>query len=418
MRVNRDDKLLQEFAADLMALRNRAGKPSYETLQTLTYQFSRWPQKRSTINAKLNGKSEPTEQFVEAIVEACQRYAEQRGVPLTGADADTDRWVLRCAGVRKETAQARRVRAKVAPEPPPDPGFRPVSAWRPEQLGVHPAIKVRGSAPLDNRPPRYVERQHDAELRALLAHLPAQPTMIALVGEAAAGKTRSAYEAVSRCLPDWVLVVPDTPGELSGLLADGLPAGRCVIWLDDAQQYLLDPSAAGALQKLRRQPYGQVLVMATLWPGQWGDAFQVEGKDFRSGHAGARRVLEGAVRVSVPESFDHVDLSRAAAEGRADPRVAEAVRDCGPGGSVTQFLAAGPALANFYDDAHPLAKAILSAAMDARRLRYASLLPAGYLWNAAAGYLTAEQRAEPSPGWFADAAPPAAASRYSGRWPL
>ena len=383
MRANRANQVLAEFAAELSALRDRAGKPSYETLQTLTHRYSQWPQKRTTINDKLMGKSEPTEEFVAAFVEACKLYAEERGTHLSAADADTRSWLARCTRMRREVAEARRVRAKVAPEPAADPTLRPIGAWKPEQLGIHPAIKVPGSAPLDSRLPRYVERQHDLELRDLLGQLPAEPRMIVLVGEAATGKTRTAYEAVSRCLPDRPLAVPGAPDELPGLLADGLPATPCVVWIDDAREYLQDATAVGALHKLLGQPYGEVVVIATLWPVHWNEIDFAEEKDSEESRARARRVLERAIRFPVPDSFDRVDLSHAAAEGRADPRIAAAVRDCGPGGQVTQVLAAGPALTNFYDGAHAFTKAVVTAAMDARRLGYAGLVPAGFLWGAA-----------------------------------
>jgi TPR repeat protein len=418
MRANRADQILAEFAAGLSALRDRAGQPSYETLQTLTHRCSQWPQKRSTIYDKLSGKSEPTEEFTAAFVEACRLYAEERGRPLSAADTDTRSWLARCTRVRKEVAEARRVRAKVIPEPMADPAIRPIGAWKPEQLGIHPAIKVPGSAPVDNRAPRYVQRQHDLQLRYLLGQLPAEPRMIVLVGEAATGKTRTAYEAVSRWLPDRPLAVPGAPDELPGLLADGLPASPCVVWIDDAREYLRDATAVGALHKLLGQPYGEVVVIATLWPVHWNEIDFAEEKDSGESRARARRLLERAIRLPVPDSFDRVDLLHAAAEGRADPRIAAAVRDCGPGGQVTQVLAAGPALTDFYDDADAFTKAVVNAAMDARRLGYTGLVPAGFLWGAAGGYLSGEHRAGPPSDWFATAVRRCTAKAHGAVAPL
>ena len=211
-------------------------------------------------------------------------------------------WLARCTRMRAEVAEARRVRAKVTPEPKADPTLRPIGAWKPEQLGIHPAIKVPGSALLDNRLPRYVERQHDRELRELLAQLPAEPRMIVLVGEAATGKTRTAYEAVSRCLPGRPLAVPGAPDELSGLLADRLPATPCVVWIDDAREYLQDAAAVGALHKLLGQPYGEVVVIAALWPVHWNEISFAEEEGSEESRARARRVLERAIRFPVPDS--------------------------------------------------------------------------------------------------------------------
>lgn len=192
----------------------------------------------------------------------------------------------------------------MTPEPKADPTLRPIGAWKPEQLGIHPAIKVPGSALLDNRLPRYVERQHDRELRDLLVQLPAEPRMIVLIGEAATGKTRTAYEAVKRCLPGRPLVVPGSPGELPGLLADRLPATPCVVWIDDAREYLQDATAVSALHKLLSQPYGAVVVIAALWPVHWNEIGFAGEKGSEESRARARRVLECAIRFPVPDSFD------------------------------------------------------------------------------------------------------------------
>jgi TPR repeat protein len=394
------DRILADFAAELRELRDRAGQPSYERLATLTHR-TRWPQSRSGIHDKLAGISAPNEEFVKAFVEACRLYAEQRGEPLSAEDAHPRVLVGRCTRVGKEIAEARRLRrSAVAQDPAVDTARRPIARWSPVQLGVHPTIQVRGRAPWQQAMPQYVKRRHDGRLRALLTESPGEPKMIALVGKASTGKTRSAYEAVSSQLQDWQLVVPGTPGELADLLSGDAVDAQCVIWLDEAQNYLDDAAATLALRKLLCQGYGEVVVIATLWPAYWNALCAPAERDAEDSRFQARRVLELAARVDVPEGFDRVDLALARELGRIDSLIAAAVRDCGPRWEITQVLAAGPGLVHHYDGADSFAKAVLTAAMDARRLGYTGLVSADFLHGAAIGYLDGERRAEAATDWF------------------
>jgi hypothetical protein len=77
-----------------------------------------------------------------------------------------------------------------------------------------------------------------------------------------------------------------------------------------------------------------------------------------------------------------------------------------PNGEITQTLAAGPQLIDYYEHAADprdcYGKAIITAAMDARRLGHASTLPAALLQAAAPGYLTDDQRKQARAAWFAE----------------
>jgi hypothetical protein len=72
------------------------------------------------------------------------------------------------------------------------------------------------------------------------------------------------------------------------------------------------------------------------------------------------------------------------------PRLAEAVARA-EDGRITQFLAGGPALRERYRNAPAAAKALLEAAMDARRLGHSLYLPHALLEAVASGYLTDQQ---------------------------
>src|SRR5947208_9515885 len=75
----------------------------------------------------------------------------------------------------------------------PRPPVRPVSAWTARDLGVHASIVVDGE-PAEL--PRYVVRRHDEQVRSLFARCTVESLMVVLVGGSAAGKTRTAYEAL------------------------------------------------------------------------------------------------------------------------------------------------------------------------------------------------------------------------------
>jgi hypothetical protein len=78
------------------------------------------------------------------------------------------------------------------------------------------------------------------------------------------------------------------------------------------------------------------------------------------------------------------------ANAGGDPRWAEALQQA-RAGALTQYLAGGPALIGLYQKAAAEARAVLHAAMDARRLGHRVALPRLLLEQAAAGYLNEDQ---------------------------
>lgn len=73
-------------------------------------------------------------------------------------------------------------------------------------------------------------------VRAKVAAAAQRGGFVLLVGRSSVGKTRSAFEAVTGLLPDWWLVHPDGPGEVTDLAQ--APSARTVVWLDEMQRYL------------------------------------------------------------------------------------------------------------------------------------------------------------------------------------
>jgi hypothetical protein len=233
--------------------------------------------------------------------------------------------------------------------------------------------------------PPYVRRQHDEDLaRVVAAAAGGQSQLAVLVGGSSTGKTRACWEAVTApgALPEgWRLWHPFHPTRSEALLG-GLPSvgPRTVVWLNEAQLYLLQASgdagerAAAGLRTLLADPArAPVLVLATLWPEYWSA--------LTLGNGTSSTLLEEGSQVMVPGVFAGTDLDDAARAGRGDPRLAAAAGAVG--GQVTQFLAGAPVLLDRWRTAPPGARAVIEAAMDARRLGHGPALPRAFLQAAA-----------------------------------
>ncbi|MER5638201.1 hypothetical protein ABT095_14730, partial [Kitasatospora sp. NPDC002227] len=257
--------------------------------------------------------------------------------------------------------------------------------------------------------PDYVERGHDRQLRAQLEAAAAdrQTVLVVVRGESCTGKTRTAFEAIQRCLADWQLVFPKDTDSLLALLAASVLAPRTILWLNEAQDFLTGPAGEAASAALRRrleQP-GPVVVLATLWPAYHRELTATPPRGEADVHARARALLGPVAPVDVPGVFTGQALRNV--RSRTHPSLATAVRTSA-NGAITQTLAAGPQLVDRYEQAGTppacYGRAVITAAMDARRLGHTSPLPAELLKAAAPGYLTDEQRAAAdSDTWFAHA---------------
>ena len=97
----------------------------------------------------------------------------------------------------------------------------------------------------------------------------------------------------------------------------------------------------------------------------------------------------------MPAAFTAAQLQRLREAG--DARLAQAAAGA-QDGQVIQFLAGAPELLARYRNAPPAAKALIHAAMDARRLGTGIALPQAFLEAAAPGYLTDDRMGRPGRG--------------------
>ncbi|MEU5242626.1 hypothetical protein AB0G81_00600 [Streptomyces asoensis] len=254
----------------------------------------------------------------------------------------------------------------------------------------------------------YIKRDHDLELQRLVLEAAGGTShLVMLVGSSSSGKTRACYEAVQALPDDWRLWHPIDPGRPEAALAHLSEVGpKTVVWLNEANHYLLhpdhgEPIAASLRTLLTDVSRTPVLVLGTMWPGPgYFDELLTTPPPTSSEHGAltastrqstspdprgqARYLLAGRI-LHVPTTFTsrEVELSSRS----RDPRLAAAAQSA-KDGMVTQYLAAGFDLVASYTTALPGPRALLDAAIDARRLSHPPSLPLSFLAAAAEGYLT------------------------------
>lgn len=334
--------------------------------------------------------------FPDAVINAIMRVAAASGslAPLA-AQLNFDRLRGDLAGLRAASgiSEAREIRS------------RPVMECDPFWLGVHHAIRVPDGSTdgaQDESLPRFVVRAHDQVLRDEVASAAVGCKLIMLVGSSSTGKTRSAVEAIRSVLPDWRLLYPLTAMELTALIARGHVSAQTILWLNETQIYLEGSDGADAAAALRgllagAQPF---LVVGTLWPEYWLAYMRPPEFGAPDSYGQARQLLETAVKVDIPDRFGEQDLEQARRLAANDPRLAVALTTH-HGHGVTQVLAGGPDLIDRWHNApDSYGRAVITAAIDARRLGYLSAMPAEMLQAVAVAYLGGPQRAAAPPDWF------------------
>ncbi|MEU9026769.1 hypothetical protein AB0D46_04365 [Streptomyces sp. NPDC048383] len=273
-----------------------------------------------------------------------------------------------------------------------------IGQWTPYDLEVHPAGPTTSSArsgPQRWMLPGYVRREHDQTIaEAVDAALEGQSRMVVLVGSSSTGKTRACWEAIQPLAKaGWRLWHPFDPTRADAALADLQQVRpRTVVWLNEAQHYLGDARAgeqiAAAVHALLtdsgRRP---VLVLGTLWPEYARQYSALPTPGNADPHSRVRELLAGRT-LTMPEIFNAPALTAAAQLAmNGDQLLAEALTRAADSGRVTQDLAGAPELLRAYEHGSPAARALLEAAMDARRLGVGLHLPITFLAEAALDYL-------------------------------
>ncbi|WP_378976220.1 hypothetical protein [Paractinoplanes rhizophilus] len=144
-------------------------------------------------------------------------------------------------------------------------------------------------------------------------------------------------------------------------------------------------------------------MVGTLWPGEFDErtAYRVQSEPYMQDND--QQLLDLASVIDVPGAFSAAERRRAE-QLTADKRILVALRAFDAG--FTQVLAAGPQLLRRWENADPTdskqycGKAVITAALDARRVGVNTPVSAALLAAAAPAYLSSAQRATAPEDWF------------------
>ncbi|WP_327034891.1 tetratricopeptide repeat protein [Micromonospora ureilytica] len=270
-----------------------------------------------------------------------------------------------------------------------------VAHANPRDLGVHAPIVVPGAV---RGQPAYVPRAIDDQLRGLVRAGATRGCFVLLLGGSCVGKTRTAYEAILKLLPDWELFQPGDADEVRSYAAN--PPPRTVLWLDELHNYLGGARGlSAATMRALRKSNASVIVIGTLWPDKYLTYTSLPTDSDDDPYAPERALLRLADVVDVPTALSGHELEHAEAISHTDPRIRTALNSTDFG--MTQVLAAAPHLVRRWESAPtPTANAVITAAADARRMGIFQPLTASMLAEAAMGYLSASERAAAQATWF------------------
>ncbi len=249
----------------------------------------------------------------------------------------------------------------------------------PISIGVHPA-PPRSSADhlaedMGDRVPIYAQRDVDSELHTALSH----SGFLVLVGDATAGKTRAAFEAIRAVLPDYLFIAPS---ELKGVrvaVQEAAATRKCVLWLDELQDFLgPDGLTRKAIAELLLGTGHHRVILATMRAteeSRLATGARRPGESLRL----SQSVVGQAHRIFVERLFSAAERARVQELAGQDSRLADAISHAGNYG-IGEYLACGPQLSAEWQDAwargnHPRGAALIAAAVDCRRAGFTGPMP-------------------------------------------
>jgi len=243
----------------------------------------------------------------------------------------------------------------------------------PVMTGVHAAARRPGG----DRVPPYVPRDVDPVVHQALG----RGGFVLLSGAAAAGKTRTGYEAIRAVLPRHVFIWPQRIDDVPQALKLAREERECVLWLDSLQRYLGGGAitSASITELLTGRDHHRVVV-ATLRAAEESRLIAMAGslsggQLIRDGQA----VLDLAERIVVDRMFSAQERARAASLASQDLRLSAALRHADRYG-LAEYLSSGPQLHTEWQNAwdrgvNPRGAALVAAAVDCRLAGFSAPLP-------------------------------------------
>ena len=279
----------------------------------------------------------------------------------------------------------------------------PISSRNAHDLGVHPAAWASDENPGNAGLTPYLRRGHDVKLDDLIKRAAdGGPSVFAvLVGSSTTGKTRALFEALNRnpSVRNWPLYHPVDAKELIVLVMQQRIVPGSVLWLDETQRYLYGKSGPEAARLIMRlvTATARIIVVGTMWLDYWHDLTRKGAPG--DPNAAARDLLDRPERrIDVVDHLEQAQILELTTVGGGDQRVVSAVAAAGVDGQVIQNLTGGPELLARYVYGglfNPAEHALITAALDIRRLGHQSPLSSQFLATAADGYIGDRERPDP-----------------------
>ena len=262
----------------------------------------------------------------------------------------------------------------------------------PIRLGIHPAVELRDAIDRSQRLPPFIRRDITEQLETSVKR---GSGFVLLVGESTAGKTRSAYEAMRKLLPDYRLVLPDSRQALVSLHPQICRSRRIVVWLDELDRYLgIDGLTPRMVEQMTARQAHRILILATMSAAAHS-RFKTQGVVEETDNdlaRNARQILDMADTFRLARVWSDAEVSLARTYG-SDPRIEAAIRHAhARRRGVAEYLAAAPDLLSAWDSAwesgtHPRGAALIAAAVDVRRAGYHQALPVSLIEQLHTHYL-------------------------------